>query len=55
MARWGIVCIILSGIVGLIREGTALKYKSNKTILYKILWSISLVLLILGAILYFYY
>ncbi|MGL5675281.1 MAG: hypothetical protein ACRDDX_02605 [Cellulosilyticaceae bacterium] len=52
MDKWGLICIIFSGIVGLVRECVRLKY-DGITVIYKILWSISLVLLIIGAILYF--
>lgn len=52
MDRWGLICIILSGVIGLIREWVRVE-NDGITILYKVLWCISLILLVLGSVLYF--
>ncbi|MEG0153276.1 MAG: hypothetical protein RR744_08920 [Cellulosilyticaceae bacterium] len=52
MDRWGLICIIFSGLIGLFREWVRVK-NDGITIFYKVLPCISLILLVLGAILYF--
>lgn len=53
MDKWAFLCIIISSLLGIIREVIKLKSEKIRSKTYNVLWFSSLVLIVLAVILYF--